>query len=284
MVKIEIDTRLSAFENANKYYNASKKAKNKIAGAKKAIEKAKVELNELLSKKEEHLKKIEAEQAKQKEKKEIKKEWYEKFRWFFTSAGHLVVGGRDATSNEIIIKKHTDENDLVFHTDMAGSPFFILKLNDEKPTDSEIHEVGIATATFSRGFKLGLATNPVLYVNPSQVSKEANSGEYVAKGAFVIRGKTNYVPDVHMEIALGIVEGKLIAAPFDSLFDKTDKPENIVIVIQGDKKPSDAAKIIVSKLGYNDLDDIISKLPSGTVSILDDRKIKEKLLNKKYSK
>ena len=51
-----------------------------------------------------------------------KREWYEKFHWFFSSEGFLCVGGKDATSNEVIIKKHLEKNDLVLHTDMAGSP------------------------------------------------------------------------------------------------------------------------------------------------------------------
>jgi len=51
--------------------------------------------------------------------KEINKEWYEKFRWFISSDDFLILGGRDATSNEIVIKKHTEKNDLVFHR-----PFF----------------------------------------------------------------------------------------------------------------------------------------------------------------
>ena len=37
------------------------------------------------------------------------REWFEKFHWFYTSEGFLCIGGRDSTSNEIIIKKHTDK-------------------------------------------------------------------------------------------------------------------------------------------------------------------------------
>jgi predicted ribosome quality control (RQC) complex YloA/Tae2 family protein len=282
MVEIEIDCRMNAMQNANKYFELAKKAKKKIDGAKAAVKRAQNELSELIEKKEENLKEIEEQREKAKNfKKDIKKEWFERFRWFYTSKNHLVIGGRDATSNEIVVKKHTENNDLVFHTDMAGSPFFILKLNSDKPTDDEIHEVGIATASFSRAFKMGLASNKVLYVNPEQVTKEANSGEFLAKGSFVIRGKTNYVSNIYMEVALGIVNGKLIAAPFDSLYGKT---ENILVVVQGDKRPSDVAKIISAKLNYLDLDDIISKLPAGNMSFLDERKLKEKILNKKYTK
>ncbi|HIQ50413.1 MAG TPA: DUF814 domain-containing protein, partial [Nautiliaceae bacterium] len=54
-------------------------------------------------------------EMKEKEEKEIKEllkkikkgEWYEKYRWFFTSKGNLVICGKDQSSNEVIIKKYS---------------------------------------------------------------------------------------------------------------------------------------------------------------------------------
>jgi len=63
--------------------------------------------------------------------KKRKREWFEKFRWFYSSEGFLVVGGRDATTNEILIKKHTDKDDLVFHTDAINAIFATPPFNDE---------------------------------------------------------------------------------------------------------------------------------------------------------
>jgi len=60
-------------------------------------------------------------------KEQIAKEWYERYRWFITSEGLLAIGGRDASSNSAIIRKHLTENDIVFHAEVHGSPFFILK-------------------------------------------------------------------------------------------------------------------------------------------------------------
>ena len=31
----------------------------------------------------------------------LHKEWYEKFRWFYSSEGFLCIGGRDSTTNDI---------------------------------------------------------------------------------------------------------------------------------------------------------------------------------------
>ncbi|MGB6785190.1 MAG: NFACT family protein, partial [Nitrosotalea sp.] len=40
-----------------------------------------------------------------------KKEWYERYRWFFTSDGLLAIGGRDASSNSSVIRKHLGKDD-----------------------------------------------------------------------------------------------------------------------------------------------------------------------------
>jgi len=35
--------------------------------------------------------------------------WFEKFHWFFTSENYLVISGKDAHQNEIIVKKYMDK-------------------------------------------------------------------------------------------------------------------------------------------------------------------------------
>src|SRR3989344_952434 len=189
MTKLALDLAKNIDENASAYFEKAKKIKKKTEGAEAALNDSIKKLQELELKKE----KITRKESKEREFRSRKKEWYEKFRGFFSSEGFLVVGGRDATSNEIIIKKHTDKDDIVFHTDMAGSPFFVVKAEGKKVGESTLQECADATACYSRAWKLGLATLDVFYVKPEQVSKEPNPGEYVAKGAFIIRGKTNYL-------------------------------------------------------------------------------------------
>ena len=126
-MEIEFDLTKSVDENAGKYFDLAKKAKKKLEGAKEALEKSKKQFEKL--KKEED--KYQEEEEKKRKRKERKREWYEKFHWFISSEGFLCIGGKDATSNEIIIKKHTDKEDIVFHTDMRGSPFFVIKNGDE---------------------------------------------------------------------------------------------------------------------------------------------------------
>ena len=113
---ILIDPKLSIPENAESYYEKAKKAKKKTKGALIAIENTKKQLEEIKSKKELAMENISI--PKKREKKNLK--WYEKLRWFVTSDNTLVVGGRDAGTNEAIVKKYLDNNDIYLHADIHG--------------------------------------------------------------------------------------------------------------------------------------------------------------------
>lgn len=249
-MRLNLDIRKSLEKNASDYFEKAKKDKKKLEGAKKIVEKYK---NKLSSLEEEKIEK------KVVVKKKVKKEWYEKFRWFFSSDGFLVIGGRDATTNEIVIKKYTDKDDLVFHTDMAGSPFVVIKRQgkeDDIP-ESTIEEAAIFTAVFSRAWKQGMATLAVFSVKPEQVSKKAKSGEYLAKGAFMIYGDTTY-HHPQMNYAVGVYNDRVMGGPFSAVKKHC---KDFVEIIQGNEKLSDVAKLIRKKLG-GELDDILRALPA----------------------
>ena len=259
MARLVLDLNKSIEENASDYFEKAKKIKKKMKGAQDALKKSLKKLKELEAKKE----KYDKEEEKGKKLKERKKEWYEKFRWFLSSDGFLVIGGRDATSNEIVIKKHTEKNDLVFHTDMAGSPFFVIISKNKKISQSTIKETADATCTFSRAFKLGMQTTDVFYVSPEQVSKKAKSGEFLVKGAFMIYGKTNYIEN-KVNLAVGITkENAVMSGPKEAVKKNCKK---FIALKQGDEKASSIAKKIKHKLDA-DLDDIIRSLPAGNFEI-----------------
>jgi predicted ribosome quality control (RQC) complex YloA/Tae2 family protein len=262
-MKITIDITKSVEQNAESYFEKAKHARKKLEGAKKALAVSLQRLEEEKRGREQALEKIDRDRIAGEAKSRRKVEWYEKFRWFFSGEGFLVIGGRDATTNEIIIKKHTDKADIVFHTDMAGSPFFVVKTEGKEPGSDTLQEVANATLCFSRAWKLGLITTPTFWVRPEQVSKEANAGEYVEKGAFMIRGKTNYVNTVP-DCAVGVLEdGRLMCAPLSSIRKHCTKH---IVIVHGGRKPSDIARVIKKRLG-GELDEIIRILPSGGMDI-----------------
>ncbi len=259
MPLLTLDLTKTIDANAAVYFEKAKKIKKKLEGAKKALSESLKKLEELEKKRH----KLLAEKSKLEKYKEKKREWYEKFRWFISSEGFLVIGGRDATSNEIVIKKHTDSDDLVFHTDMAGSPFFVVKSSNKLIGDKTKEEAADATLTFSRAWKLGLHTASVFYVKPEQVSKKTKSGEYMGKGAFMIYGKTNYIGN-KINLAIGITKNQqIMAGPSDAVKMNCEK---YLRLEQGNEKASAIAKYIQHSIGGH-IDDIIRALPSGGFSV-----------------
>src|SRR3989338_179955 len=258
-MRLVLDLTKGVEQNASDYFEKAKKIKKKIKGAEEALEQNIRKLEELEKKKE---------KSESKEEKQVaarKKEWYEKFRWFVSSDGFLVIGGRDATSNEVAIKKHTDNSDLVLHTDMAGSPFFVIKSDGKKIPETTIKEAADATCTFSRAWKLGLQSSEVFYVSPEQVSKKTKAGEYMGKGAFIVYGKSNYVAN-KVNLAVGVTKEKAImSGPLEAIKKNCEK---YVVLKQGDEKVSSIAKKINYKLGSGlDLDEIIRNLPAGSFKL-----------------
>ena len=154
----------------------------------------------------------------EKEKKEVKvaedsityseirkKNWYERYRWFFTSDGFLAIGGRDSSSNTAIIRKHVEKNDKIFHADVHGSPFYILKGTNEEILPTSLNEVAHATVCFSRAWRETMYGLNAYWVEPDQVKKAAPSGQFLAKGAFVIEGQRNFVNVSTLKLAVGLI-------------------------------------------------------------------------------
>lgn len=261
-----IDPKLTIPENAESYYEKAKKAKRKTKGALIAIENTKKQLEDIKSKKEVAMENISV--PKKRVKKNLK--WYEKLRWFLSSDGILVVGGRDANSNEMVVKKYLEPNDIYLHADIHGASSTAIKLNGKKINDTILKESGEFAASFSSAWSLGFTSQDVFWVHPDQVSKTPESGEFLAKGSFVIRGHRNFIRGARVKLAIGIVdyEGKrIMAGPIEALEAHCD---NYVVIKPGFTKKEAIAKKIINKINEDDLltlDDIIRVLPSGKCDI-----------------
>jgi len=202
---IQLFLNKSVNENANFYFEKAKKLKAKLPGIEEAIQNTKKEIENFEEKKEKYLLKKENIKLLQANKK---KEWYEKFRWTKTPSGFLCVMGKDAGTNEVLIKKHLENNDIIIHTQSPGSPFGIIKdvIKDNKLiiSNDEIKQTASIIACFSNQWKKGYGSADAFWVYPNQISKEANSGEYINKGSFMIRGEKNILKDLQLKICLGI--------------------------------------------------------------------------------
>jgi predicted ribosome quality control (RQC) complex YloA/Tae2 family protein len=72
-----------------------------------------------------------------------------KFREFVLSTGRKVFGGKDAESNDELVKT-AKRNDVILHTLVSGSPFVNV---GEKPMKKEIKEAAVFCARFSQDWR-----------------------------------------------------------------------------------------------------------------------------------
>ena len=142
-------------------------------------------------------------------KRARRKRWFERYRWFVTSDGCLALGGRDASSNVSLIRKHARRGDLIFHADLHGSPFFILRGCRK---ESSIKEVALATVCFSRAWREGYGYGDAYWVEFDQVKLAAPSGMYLPKGGLLITGRKNFVKGLKLSVSVGVcrLDGDLI--------------------------------------------------------------------------
>lgn len=243
--EIYLDIYKSIGENATMIYNRGKKAKDKIEGTKKAIEKTKTKLKKLKQERDSFEERIDF-LVKKPEKK-----WYEKYRWFKTSDNFLVIGGRDASSNEAIFRKYMEPNDLVLHTNFPGSPLTIIKNpENEKIPEETLREAADFVVSYSQAWKENWGVADVFYVSPNQVSKSPPSGEYIPKGSFMIEGRKDFIRNAKTELAIGLIFKKMKANVEDYKYAYYPK------VIAGPTKPikdqsSRYLIIIPSRSGYS---------------------------------
>lgn len=262
LVKIELDLKKSLEENAAAYFDQSKACRGKIENIKKAI---------LFTEKKLGLarKKATASISKKLLEKKRKRNWFEKFHWFFTSNNFLVFGGKDAHSNEQVVKKYLNETDLYFHADIFGAPHCVLKTAGRIPEKSDLIEAACFAGLFSKAWQDGLPFVDVYSVKPEQVSKKAPSGESIGTGAFMIYGKKQWFKKNSMDFSIGleetengfrIISGPKNAIKFHSVFS--------IDLVQGKLDKNSCSKKLKQLLELKSrekiaLEDIQSMLPAG---------------------
>ena len=151
--------------------------------------------------------------------------WFERYKWFITSSGKLVVAGRDAHTNDNVVKKHMKEKDVFVHAEVHGAPSVILK-DGLSAAPEELREACIFALTQSKAWTAALMEGAAFWAYPDQVSKTPNPGEFVPRGAFIVRGKRNYEHHLKMELAVGEIfyqgSRKVMCGPTE-LFKNCDK-------------------------------------------------------------
>lgn len=134
--------------------------------------------------------------------------WFEKFIWFISSDGYLVLGGKDAQQNEMLYRRYLKKGDVYVHADLHGAPSVLIKNIPNTP------EAPIPPSTLSQAGSLAVCASSAWdskagmgawWVNADQVSKSAPTGEYLTTGSFMIRGKKNFLPPAQLLLGLALM-------------------------------------------------------------------------------
>ena len=202
--------------NASDLYQKGKAIGEKAKRAEEALAQSREELAKLQ-------KGLERERALAAERAQPTKQfWFERYKWFVTTGGRLVLAGRDTHSNDNVVKKHLKDGDLYAHADVHGAPSVVVKGGAEASPE-ELRQACQFALAQSKAWIAALSEGGAFWVYPDQVSKTPNPGEFVPRGAFVIRGKRNYEYHLPMELAIGEVdhEGsrKVMCGPVECFAD-----------------------------------------------------------------
>ena len=184
------------------------------------------------------------------------KEWYERFRWFMTSSGKIVIGGKSAEQNEDVVKNYIDKEDIILHTALPGSPFLVIKSEGKNITEDDVKEAAILCASFSQQWKKGMKKTEIHVFTPSQIFKSKGD----RKGTFNVSGSIRKI-QAELKLVLTIQNGILRAVP------ESAAGEKIMTILPGRIKKDDASRMIKEKLGRIKLSsaeqEILQALPAG---------------------
>ncbi|EXJ91181.1 hypothetical protein A1O1_04290 [Capronia coronata CBS 617.96] len=201
---IDIDLALSPWANARQYYEQKKTAAVKESKTKEASAMA---LRSAEKKIEGDLKKG-LKQEKAALRPARKAFWFEKFLYFISSDGYLVIGGKDAQQNELLYRRYLKKGDVYVHADLQGASSVIVKNNPRTPDapipPSTLSQAGALTVCTSSAWD-SKAVMGAWWVNAEQVSKTAPTGEYLTTGGFIIRGHKNLLPPSQLLLGFGVL-------------------------------------------------------------------------------
>ena len=257
-MKVRLDWRRGAQENAAAYYERAKGLARKEQGARQAME----ETRALIAKAGKELEVAVSSEIGPKMRR--RKEWFEKFRWFFTSKGRLVVAGRDARQNDLLVSKVMTDEDLFFHADIQGAPATIL-VAGRKADSREKSEAAQFAASHSSAWKTGAASVDVYCVERGQLSKHAQGG-FTGAGGFAIEGQREWFRATPLGLAVGEKEGVVLCLP--AVHPEAEKMRFSISL--GAREKGEAAAIIAKSLAASP-DEVILALPSGKFSLKEKR-------------
>ncbi|MBI5635429.1 DUF814 domain-containing protein [Candidatus Micrarchaeota archaeon] len=257
-MKIVLDPKKSFAQNKAGYFEAAKSARLKQGKILQTIARLQLSLNE------EKAKPVQLQAASVRVKQSVEKEWFEKFHYFTTSGGQLVIAGKDAKQNDLLFSKYFDDNDLFLHADVHGAAATIIK-NGVEASEQARKEAAQFALSYSSAWKAGLKAGDVFAVPKTQVSKYSH-GEFVAKGAFMILGKKQWFRNLELKLVLTAGKGgKLFSFPSDYAGEFGEKK---IVLTPGSDGKNAVAQEIKKRLGIINVDEMLSVIPGDSKIVL----------------
>ncbi|KAH8646006.1 hypothetical protein BGZ60DRAFT_570772 [Tricladium varicosporioides] len=203
-LSIDIDLGVSPWVNAREYFdqrrNAATKEQKTLESSTKALKSQEAKIAQDLKKGLKQEKAI---------MRPVRKQiWFEKFIWFISSDGYLVLGGKDAQQNEILYKRYLKKGDIYLHADIKGATTVIVRNNSKTPDapipPSTLSQAGSLVVACSDAWdsKAGMSA---WWANADQVSKSAAGGEFLPVGSFSVKGNKNFLPPAQLLLGFGIM-------------------------------------------------------------------------------
>ncbi|KAJ3499255.1 hypothetical protein NLG97_g475 [Lecanicillium saksenae] len=203
-IVVEVVLTLSPWSNAREYYDQRKTAVVKE-------EKTQLQADKAIRSTEQKIK--------QDLKKVLKQEkallqpirnlmWFEKFYWFISSDGYLVVGAKDKSQAEVLYRRHLRGGDVYCHTDANNAAVVVVKNN------ANTADAPIPPATLAQAGQLSICSSEAWdskagigawWVNAHQVSKSAPTGDILQPGSFNISGEKNFLPPGQLVLGLSVM-------------------------------------------------------------------------------
>lgn len=190
-----------------------------------------------------------------------------KYRWFYTSSGLLVVGGKSAVQNDELLHKikSIDSQFIILHTSEPGSPFCVILSPSNKVIKDDIEEAAFFTGCFSKAWKEGKMSTKVDIFNSDQIhkNKEMKSGTWGVYGNIKRINVSLCLVMVKQNNTLRAVPEKTAERLEDKSFSKKIKiyPGNI-------EKDHMFAKLELEIDESISKDEVLSAIPSGGFKII----------------
>lgn len=205
---VSVDLSLGAHANARRHYEMRKSAAAKME---KAVEVTDRTLKSASKRAAAEAHKIEAEAVAASIRARRKSLWFEKFYWFVSSENYLVVAGRDAQQNELLVNRYLGPSDVYVHAELQGACSVIVK-SQKRPGSSisaeiprmTLEQAGTFAMCRSAAWESKIVTS-AWWVRATQVSKTTPSGAYLPPGSVMIRGKKNFLDPTQLVMGLAFL-------------------------------------------------------------------------------